>query len=657
MNKSFYPKLALNNIKKNSKTYIPYLLTCIGTIIMFYNMCYLVLVKDMGSISDIESLRYMLFLGTIIVGLFSFVFLFYTNSFLIKQRKKEFGLFNILGMEKKHIGKIMFYETLFIGIVSLVIGISSGILLSKLLALLLLKLIKFEVIFGFEIPLVAILITIMLFGAIFIFNLVYNTFQVHISKPIELLKGGNVGEREPKTKWFSTFLGIISLGIGYYLALTVESPLEALNKFFIAVMFVIIGTHNLFKAGSIALLKKLRKNKNYYYKTNHFISVSGMIYRMKQNAAGLANICILSTAVIITLSTTVSLYIGFDDLLRTRYIRNLEIYGSDISDKEAKSLEDIILENITKSNIEKKNVIRNRSISFMTNQNGYSFIAQDRESFSLNDSALLLFMTKDDYNKAEGKNISLKEGETLVYSAKGDIPGNILNLNGYELSIKEKLNSFNMDMNNMAHLSDSHYIVVDSLDTIKKVHNYLQGDNEMPELDYYYGFDAEVDGDAQMSLANSMRDSIKSTGIDANVESAAAQKDGFYTIYGGLFFLGIFIGLLFIMATVLIIYYKQIAEGFDDKSRFEIMQKVGMSHQEIKESIRSQVLTVFFLPLVTAVIHIGFAFPVVTKLLSIFYLTNIRLYALCTAMTIIVFASFYVIVYILTARTYYKIVS
>lgn len=657
MNKSFYPKLALNNIKKNSKTYIPYLLTCIGTIIMFYNMCYLVVVKDMGSISDIGALRYMLLLGTIIVGVFSFIFLFYTNSFLIKQRKKEFGLFNILGMEKKHIARIMFYETLFIGIVSLVIGISSGILLSKLLALLLFKLIKFEVIFGFEIPLVAIMITIILFGAIFIFNLIYNIFQVHISKPIELLKGGNVGEREPKTKWFSTLVGIVSLGIGYYLALTVESPLAALNKFFVAVIFVIIGTHNLFKAGSIALLKYLRNNKKYYYKTNRFISVSGMIYRMKQNAAGLANICILSTAVIITLSTTVSLYIGFDDLLRTRYVRNIEIYGSDISDESAELLEDIILENITQSNITNENVIQNRSMSFMTNQNGYSFMAQDRDSFSLKDLALLLFMTQDDYNKAEGKNISLEEGEALVYSAKGDIPGDILNLNGYQLNIKEKLNYFNMDMNNMAHLSDSHYVVVDSLDTIKQAYNYLQGDNKMPELDYYYGFDVEADGDAQISLANSIRDSIKSVDIDADVESAAAQKDSFYTIYGGLFFLGIFIGLLFIMATVLIIYYKQIAEGFDDKSRFEIMQKVGMSHQEIKGSIRSQVLTVFFLPLITAVIHIGFAFPVVTKLLSIFYLTNIRLYALCTAMTIIVFAFFYIIVYILTARTYYKIVS
>lgn len=657
MNKAFYPKLALNNIKKNSKTYIPYLLTCIGTIMMFYNMCYLVVLKDMGHISDSGSLRYMLLLGAIIIGIFSFIFLFYTNSFLIKQRKKEFGLFNILGMEKRHIAKIMFYETLFIGIASLVIGVLGGILLSKLLALLLFRLIRFEVIFGFEIPLVAIVVTVLLFSAIFIVNLIYNVFQVHVSKPIELLKGGNVGEREPKTKWFSTITGIISLGIGYYLALAVESPIEALNKFFIAVIFVIIGTHNLFKAGSIALLKSLRNNKKYYYKTKHFISVSGMLHRMKQNAAGLANICILSTAVIITLSTTVSLYVGVDDLLRSRYLKNIEIYASDISDDVAEQIEDIIKKESIETGITKKDVLRYRSMNFMTKQKGANFTTQKEDSFSIKDLSLLLFITKDDYNRIEGKDISLGEGEVLVYSAKGEIPGNSISLDGLQLDIRERLDYLSMDVGGMAYLSDSHYIVVDSLDTMKQVYSYLQDDNEIPELDYYYGFDLDAENDVQIGLVNSIRNSINNSGIDANIDSAAAQKDSFYTLYGGLFFLGIFIGLLFIMATVLIIYYKQIAEGFDDKSRFEIMQKVGMSHKEIKESIRSQVLTVFFLPLVTAVIHIGFAFNVVTKLLSIFYLTNIRLYGLYTVMTIIVFAFFYIIVYALTARTYYKIVS
>ncbi|MDR7856811.1 FtsX-like permease family protein [Tissierella sp.] len=656
MNKFFYPKLALNNIKKNSRAYIPYLLTCIGTIIMFYNMCYLVVVKDLGYLSDSGTLRYMMLLGTIIVGIFSFFFLYYTNSFLIKQRKKEFGLFNILGMEKRHIGKIMLYETLYISIISLISGILGGILLSKLLALLLLKLIKFDVVFGFEIPLIALVATIILFSAIFLFNLIYNVLQVHLSKPIELLKGGNVGEREPKTKWFSTIIGIVSLGIGYYLALTADSPIAAINKFFIAVIFVIIGTNFLFKAGSIALLKSLRKNKNYYYQTNHFISVSGMIYRMKQNAAGLANICILSTAVIITLSTTVSLYVGVDDLLRTRYPRNIEINAS-YSEEVVEKLDDLVAESTMKANVSSENVTKFSSISFMTNQKGSSFMVQDKESFSMKNLSLLILLTQDDYNRLEGKGVSLEEGEVLVYTAKGEISGDVMDLNGFELNIKEKLDSFNMATDDMAHLSDSHYIVVDSLATINKTYSHLEGDSDAPELNYYYGFDVETDSSSEIELAASIRSSIDKANIDAGVKSAESDKETFYTLYGGLFFLGIFIGILFIMATVLIIYYKQIAEGFDDKDRFEIMQKVGMSRKEIKQSIRSQVLTVFFLPLVTSVIHVAFAFKVVTEMLSIFYLTNVSLYALYTGLTIIVFAFFYIIIYTLTARTYYKIVS
>lgn len=364
MSKGYYTKLALNNIKKNSKAYIPYILTCIGTIIMFYNMIFLVVVKDMGPISNNGSLRFMLLLGTIITGIFSFIFLSYTNNFLIKQRKKEFGLFNILGMEKRHIAKIMFFETFFIGLISLVAGIVGGILISKLMILLLLKIINFKVVFGFEIPVAAVITTLVLFGVIFFVNLIYNILQVHLSKPIELLKGGNVGDREPKTKWVSTIVGILSLGFGYYLALTAKSPLVALNMFFIAVIFVMIGTHNLFKAGSIALLKSLRKNKNYYYKTNHFISVSGMIYRMKQNAAGLANICILSTAVIITLFTTVSLYVGLEDVLRSRYPRNIVITGSNITEEEAEKIDNIINEQAKKANVTQINSYRYRSVGF-----------------------------------------------------------------------------------------------------------------------------------------------------------------------------------------------------------------------------------------------------------------------------------------------------
>ncbi|RBP59700.1 putative ABC transport system permease protein [Alkalibaculum bacchi] len=657
MSKGFYAKLALNNIKKNSRGYIPYLLTCIGTIIMFYNMCYLAVVKDIGHMSDSQSLRQMLFLGAIIIGIFSVIFLIYTNSFLIKQRKKEFGLFNILGMEKRHIAKIMIFETLFIAIVSFIIGILSGILLSKLIILLLFKILNYNVVFGFEVPITAVIATLLVFGSIFILNLVFNIIQVHRSKPIELLKGSDVGEKEPKTKWLLALAGGISLSIGYYLALSTDNAVAALNVFFIAVLFVMFGTHCLFNAGSIAILKALRKNKKYYYQTNHFISISGMIYRMKQNAAGLANICILSTAVIITLSTTVSLYVGMEDLLRTRYPRNIIVSASDISDETAFRMNHIIQNQIEKGNHSVENNIRYRPMSFITSQNGSSFTKMDENNFSYNDLALLGFTTLKDYNESENKNVTLKEGEALLYTIHGEVPSDKITLNNYELNIKERISAFAYEGETAATLSNSYLLVIDSLDTIKQIYSSLEGNTNMPELSYYYGFDVIGESEDEIELTTSIQNALSDLEIDISVEGAEINRSSFYTVYGGLFFLGLFIGLLFIMATVLIIYYKQVAEGFDDKERYEIMKKVGLSHKEIKQSIHSQVITVFFLPLVTAIIHIAFAFNVITELLSIFNLTNISLFAICIAITILVFVVFYIAVYFLTARTYYKIVS
>lgn len=657
MNRHFYLKLAINNTKKNSKAYIPYLLTCIGTIIMFYNMCFLMLVKEMGDIGDSAGLRFLLLLGAIVIGIFSLIFLFYTNSFLIKQRKKEFGLFNILGMEKRHIARIMLNETIIIGFISLISGLLLGILFSKLMVLLLFKIIRFDVVFGFEIPKIAVIATIILFGVIITLNLIYNIFQVHSSKPVELLSGGNVGEREPKTKWFTTVTGLLSLGTGYYLALTTESPLVALSLFFVAVILVMIGTHSLFTAGSIVILKSLRRNKSYYYKTPHFISISGMIYRMKQNASGLANICILSTAVIITLSTTVSMYVGMEDVLRTRFPRNISIDANEISDEDIVKIDEIISKQTSKSDITQENVIRYRNISFLTKQNGSEFRLMESKSFESDSLALLVFVTQDDYNELENKDISISEDEVLLYTLHGDIPGNNIDFSGINLSIKDKLTSFESDGNSNIYISNTFYIVVDSLETIERLYQSINEDGPMPELSYYYGFDVNVDSDTQIKLINSLQDGISNIGLDIRVDGAEASRASFYTLYGGLFFLGIFLGLLFIMATVLIIYYKQIAEGFDDKNRYEIMQKVGMSRYEIKKSIKSQILMVFFLPLFTAVVHIGFAFNMITKLLSTLNLSNVPLFALFTVLTIFVFAVFYSIVYILTARTYYKIVS
>ena len=658
MNRFFYLKLAVNNLKKNAQTYIPYLLTCICTIMMFYNMRFLVAAKDIGNLSDSASLRAVLSLGAGVIAVFSVIFLFYTNSFLIKRRKKEFGLFNILGMEKKHIAKIMFWETLFTAVISLCVGLAAGILFSKLMILLLFKIISFEVTFGFEIPIAAVIYTTVLFGGVFILNLINNIFQVFRSKPIELLQGGNVGEKEPRANWLIAIIGVVTLGIAYYIALTTESPLAALQLFFVAVVLAMIGTHCLFNAGSIALLKMLRKNNKYYYQLKHFIPVSGMIYRMKQNATGLANICILSTAVIIMLSTTVSMYIGMEDVLRTRYPRNIIVSALNVSDEQAIKLDAAIEEQAKAADISQKDVIRYRPMSFTTLQNGASFTADHSGNYVFDNIAIVVCITADDYNKMENKSVSLSSGEALLYTLRGDLPGDTISFNGFELSIKDRLPTLETEGRMSAMVNNSYYLIVDDFDTIQQIYNSLsavQGD--MGELSYHYAFDVDGDRDAQISLVSTLQKAVQEIKADGYVEGAESSRESFYSLYGGLFFIGIFLGLLFIMATVLIIYYKQIAEGYDDRERFEIMQKVGMSRAEVKQAIKSQVLTVFFLPLVTAVIHIAFAFKVITKMLEVLNLTNVQLYAGCTAVTILVFAVFYVIVYALTARTYYHIVS
>jgi putative ABC transport system permease protein len=627
-------------------------------------MIFLAVAKDIGSVSDSGSVRQILFLGAIIIGIFSLIFLFYTNSFLIKRRKKEIGLYNILGMEKKHIARIMFMETIVIAVLSFSIGLSSGIILSKLMILLLLKIISFDATFGFEIPLMAVLATVLLFCTIFIINLIYNIFQVHLAKPIELLKGGNLGEKEPKTKWILASIGAICLGIGYYIAVTTESPIAALNLFFIAVALVIVGTYFIFTASSIAILKMLRKNKKYYYKINHFISVSGMIYRMKQNAAGLANICILSTAVIIMISTTVSLYMGVEDVLRNAFPRNIVIKSFNASKEYEEFIENSVEKHTTIANLEPKNIIKYHLMNFVLNQDESNFVKYQEDSFNVDNyskMSTLKFTIIDDYNRLENKSVTLSKGEVLLYEQRGEISEDIININGLKLSIKEHLSSLNSMTATNESLTNNYVIVVNDINTIKQVQNaiYSGTDYEMEELSYYYAFDLAGSKEEQIKIVNNLQKEFANDDLDgySRAEGAEISRDSFYTIYGGLFFLGIFLGVLFIMATVLIIYYKQIAEGYDDKERFEIMQKVGMSHDEVKHAIKAQVLTVFFLPLVAAVIHIAFAFKVITKLLLLFNLTNTSLFLACTIATILIFALFYSIVYALTARTYYRIVS
>jgi putative ABC transport system permease protein len=654
----FYQRLAITNIKKNGKTYFPYILTCICTIMMFYIMDCISLNEGLNHMSGGGQLKIILNLGTYVIGLFSVIFLFYTNSFLIKRRKKELGLYNILGMEKKHIAKVLFWETFFTTLISMVMGLLWGIVASKLMFLVLLKILHFDVPMGFVISTQSLLKTGGLFGVIFVLTLLNNLRQIHLAKPVELLKGGQVGEKEPKTKWVLTLIGTLCLGAGYYISLTTESPLSALNKFFLAVILVMIGTYALFTAGSIALLKMLRKNKKFYYKTNHFINVSGMIYRMKQNAVGLANICILSTCVLVMISTTVSLYMGMEDVLRTRYPRNISVAAENVSKEKAEMLDSMIREKADKNNVPMKNIVKYRSMPFAVIQNKNSFNDIHNELEEMNDLCFLEFIPLSEYNELENKSVSLKENEIMLFTYRGEIADNAINVLGHEFKIKERIANMTVDGTASSVVANGYFIVVPDERTIEELYrSSSEFKGSKVELSYYYAFDTDKSAETEIALTREIDSKMKELSIEGRCDGSEESRESFFSIYGGLFFLGIFLGALFLMATVLIIYYKQISEGYDDKERFEIMKKVGMSKTEIKKSIGSQVLMVFFLPIATAIIHIAFAFKVIVKLLAVLNLTNVTLFILCTAATIFVFAIFYASVYILTSRVYYRIVS
>jgi len=667
MRKLFYPKLAANNIKKNYKTYIPYIITCVITIAMYYIMQSLAKNNGIGSLVGDASIQYMMKLGCRVIAIFAVIFLFYTNSFLMKRRKKEFGVFNILGMEKKHLSRVMFYETLYIAAGSMAAGVFFGIILDKVMYLVIMKLMGSQVPLGFYIAWEAMLITAKLFGIIFLLLFIYSLFQIRLSKPIELIKGGNVGEKEPKAKWLIALLGLICLAIGYFIAVTTKNPVAAILLFFVAVILVIVGTYLLFTAGSIVLLKLLRTNKKYYYKANHFVSISGMIYRMKQNAVGLASICILSTMVLVMVSSTSSMMIGLDSIMTARFPYDMALYytyDSEKSYQEGMVESGKITQNIDQWLTEKGTPA--------TASAGYTYLAfaalQQQDFFSTDlqqiDSGLegvsnLFVVSLDEYNRVTGADKSLSSNEIMVIGNRKAYDYDQLKVFDKSYDIKERPDEFLGNGFIAANAVKSYFIVVDSEETIVELYQLQKeayGDNASG-INYCYGFNLNADDDTQIQIVHDLYQQLAESGDNVQIDSRANMHVGMMSLYGGLFFMGIFLGVLFVMATVLIIYYKQITEGYEDKQRFEIMQKVGMSHEEVKRSIRSQILTVFFLPLFMAGIHIIFAFPIIREILKVLNLTDVKLYIMCTVGCFAIFSAMYVLIYALTAKAYYRIVK
>ena len=663
MGKLFFPKMAAGNLVRNRRFEFPYLLTGLITVAMFYNMTFLTFHEELKNMPGGATIPTIMNLGTMVVGLFAVIFLLYTNTFLMKRRHKEIGLYNILGMSKRHIAVVMLWETVYTCLITVVGGLLLGILLSKLMLLLLYKILFFSVSFGFMVSWKSVGITAVLFVAIYLVALLLNLLHVHLSKPVELLKGGSVGEKEPKTKVLLAILGVVTLGAGYYIAITTESPLEALMLFFLAVILVIIGTYCLFTAGSIAFLKAMKKRKNYYYQAKHFIGISGMLYRMKQNAVGLANICILSTMVLVMISTCVCLYIGTGDALNAMYPHDI-IYSQSWQDSGNRSKEEVrvqIQEALDKAGMEPthvQEVDQLTTVNSMPEEATLGGVDPNAGVMDLSNTVTTLVVTAEGYRQMTGNTLNLAPGEAAIYTTESQGEWEKISFLGLSFSIKTWLPE--APAITVEGYSERYiFLVVADDAAMEAVYQQQMLDGGGLASNIYWEYSLDFDGvskEEMLQLYQTLRSSVLSDTGDNTLSCRDAQEVDFYSLYGSLLFLGLFLGALFLMATVLIIYYKQISEGYEDKERFAIMEKVGMSQQQVRTAIRSQVRMVFFLPLLGAIIHLAASFKMISKLMAALGLQNIPLFALCCVGTVAAFAVGYFIIYHLTARTYYKIV-
>lgn len=660
MSKGFYVKLALSNLKRNKATYVPYFIAGIGMIFTFMLLKVFAENKDLKNVHGGATLLEILKLGSIVVAIFSVIFIFYTNSFLLKRRKKELGLYAILGLEKKHVLRVLFYESIITIVVTIVCGTIISLIFGKLIFLALLNIISISSTIFFIISVKAIVETALLFVVIYFSTFLVNGIHVQITNPIELLHGEAQGEKVPRTSWIFTILGVITLGIGYAIAIIVKNPISAVTLFLVAVILVIIGTYSLFTAGSIALLKLLKKNKKFYYKTNNFISVSGMIFRMKQNAAGLASICILSTMVLVMVSGTTSLFLGKEQSLRIHFPTDLAIES--IKDIDQEKMTDTLLENAKKLNVEVKDIARYKALDIfcIIDKNRVEFVNMNNlTSFSqYNVLSGIRIISLEDLNLIEEEQKDLTENEILIYTDNITLDDETILFGEKEFHIKETLNKKLVGSSNEIIEKTFAVVVKDEsvmLEIQKEIEKQTGETEENPFTNYYFCNTTGSKAD-KLLFDQKISDVLFENFDISGIQSLEMSRDEFYSMEGGLLFLGIFLGTVFLLATVLIIYFKQISEGMVDRSRFEIMQKVGMSNDEVKKTIRKQILMVFFLPLITAILHLAFAFPMICRLLVLFGLLNKLHIFLCTAVCVLFFIVFYTLTYHMTAKVYYKLV-
>lgn len=688
MKKLFYLKLAWQGMRKNGKLYKPYILTCIGMVAMFYILIALscspaVASMPTGGNTTAVTLR----LGAIVLGIFSVIFLFYTNSFLIRRRDKEFGLYNVLGMGKRNLAKILLWETLIEAVISLCGGLFGGILLSKLAEAALLKLSGSSVGFDFYISSESLVITLVMFAAIFALQFLSSVLKIGVSKPVELLKSESHGEKPPKANYLLGILGILLLGAAYWLAVKIENPITALTVFFFAVIMVIVATYLILISGSVMLCRILQKRKGYYYKKRHFVSVSSMAYRMKRNGAGLASICILATMVLVMISSTSCLYIGAEDSIRSLYPRDTNLNFSfdngtaHISVESVDEVRSYINERFYEYTDGKygdmQNVIDLRTATvggvfsdgkLITDSEKTGELTEADAMANVFDAVIVDIIPLSDYIACTNAPLSLSENEVYVASNRLDCDFDTFSVNGgRSMSVKGVLPDFlNYGSTVSSYVIPTIYVVVSDYDAyVADVYGGMKelDESNLPSFNWYFDFDVDCDPSVLESfedyLENNMHDMFTENGSLRYFESNLLyqNRNDFFETFGGLFFLGIALSIIFIIAAVLIIYYKQVSEGYEDKRRFEIMQNVGMTKREIRQSINSQLLTVFFLPLLLSGLHLVFAFPFISKMLMLMNVFNTQLLIGTTVGSFLIFALLYALVYRITGNAYFKIVS
>ena len=681
MKLAFYPKLAVDGIRKNKRLFVPYILTCAGMVRMYYIIHYLAAMPVLKSMSGGRTTAQMLGFGTWIVALFAFVFLFYTNSFLMRRRKKEFGLYNILGMGKGNLSRMLLWDTVIIFAVSMVLGLLGGIALSKLAELALIRTLGGETSYDFTVNGEAISDTFMIFIPIFGLIFLKSLMELRHMSAVSLLRSENVGEKPPRANYLLGIGGIVLLAWAYYIAVSIQSPLMALSLFFVAVAMVIVATYLIFISGSVMLCRLLQKNKRYYYQKNHFVSVSSMVYRMKRNGAGLASICILSTMVLVMMLGSASLYFGVEDSLNTRYPKDIALGADYLAGDEKEGYSQEKVETLLR---EVHTVMDDFGVTPQNEQwylhttvtgllrDGKLTVDHDAvDSLSLDTYdyvSNVIFVLLADYNRCMNVNETLEENQVLLHCVRRsyDDPA-IAMADGTVWQVKKQVADI-MDSGDAAmDVIPSVFIVVRDLEPVINVLSHELGELYAKlycRQSLSYSFDTDLSGTDEIALCDAIRTKIRDMDISGEggfhtsyTECREEDREDFYGTFAGIFFLGIILSIVFLLATVLIIYYKQISEGYEDQARFETMKKVGMTTADIRKSVNSQMLTVFFLPLLTAALHLGFAFPMVQKLLALFNLRNVPLMLTVMAASVLVFGVFYAIIYKVTSNAYLSIVS